>query len=601
MYPEGMGDLLMYYEQSVIDEVRSRSDIVRVVGARVKLKKAGSNYSGLCPFHNEKTPSFIVSPNRQTYKCFGCGKGGNSITFVMEYENMTFPEALHFLAEENGITLPERETTGEELREASLKKRLGELYRFAATYYYKMLRSPAGTHALEYLKNRKLSDETIRNFGLGFSDGSLYRALKEEGYQDDLLSKSGLFTYTERDGVNDKFWNRVMFPIMDSNSKVIAFGGRVMGDALPKYLNSPETPIFEKNRHLYGMHVARRTREPFFLLCEGYMDTISLHQAGFNNAVASLGTALTPLQAQLLSRYTKVVRITYDSDGAGQKAANRAIPILRSCGIRSYVVNMEPYKDPDEFIKALGAEEYRKRVENAVPGFRFELQYLAKDYDLGEPEQKSEFLKQAAMKMTVFEDPVERGTYMDSFCASYNVEREAFRQLVNRLGKTAEMNERTQELKETDRKDMENRKTAETNHKPEEIVISILVEKPALFGALSDILSAEDFEEGIGRDIFAKCENAFRQSGSISPAGIISAYETVEEQNTAAAYLDTGCRLPEETEDRHKAFSDAVFRIKEKALGREAAGTLADPFAFAKKKKELLSLRSVLGRRLSQL
>lgn len=582
----------MYYEQSVIDEVRNRSDIVRLVGSYVKLKKAGINYTGLCPFHNEKTPSFIVSPTRQTYKCFGCGKGGNAITFVMEYENYTFPEALKFLAEQNGITLPERELSGSERSAAFERKQLTELYRFAATYYYKMLRSPKGQHAYEYLTNRKLSDETIRKFGLGFSDGSLYDALKAEGYKDDFLSKSGMFTYSERDGVNDKFWNRVMFPIMDANSKVIAFGGRVMGDGLPKYLNSPETMIFEKNRHLYGMHVARRTKEPYFLLCEGYMDTISLHQAGFDNAVASLGTALTPLQAQLLSRYTKTVRITYDSDGAGQKAANRAIPILRSYGIRSYVVNMKPYKDPDEFMKELGADEYRKRIEQATPGFRFEIEYLAQNYDMSEPEQKTEFLREVARKLTVFRDTTERNTYLDAFCSAYGVERSSFKGLVDGIGEAAVQEERAQEIKDQDRKDVDIRKKSTKMHTSEELVLTMLVDNPKLFETIEGILSPEDFSEGTGRSLAEKCLEQYRITGAVSPASLISAYETAEEQTEIAGFLDTSYKLPEDEKERQKAFTDAVYNVKERSINATAGS--GNPFEFAKKKKELLGLRAKL-------
>ena len=285
----------MYYSEDVIAEVRQRSDIVDLVSSYVALKRRGRDYVGLCPFHSEKTPSFSVSPERQSFHCFGCGVGGNAISFVMQYENLSFPEALRFLASRAGMQLPEREPSAAEKRERSLKERLLEMHKLAATHFYQLLHTEEGKHAYQYLRQRGLSDETIRKFGLGFSSkrpGELYRFLKQRGYTDAELRESGLVTIEER-GARDKFWNRVMFPIMDSNSRVIAFGGRVMGEGEPKYLNSPETKLFDKSRNLYGLNYARRTRADHVILCEGYMDVIALHQAGFANAVASLGTAIT--------------------------------------------------------------------------------------------------------------------------------------------------------------------------------------------------------------------------------------------------------------------------------------------------------------------
>ena len=292
----------MYYSDEIIEELRSRNDIVDVISTYVKLQKKGSSYFGLCPFHNEKSPSFSVSRQKQMYYCFGCGAGGNVFTFLMEYENFTFVEALRYLADRAGVELPKPEYSEEERRRADEKAILLEIQKKAAQYYYVQLKSPQGQQAMNYLKGRKLDDETIKAFGLGYSSkysNSLYQFLKSQGYQDEMLAKSGLITMDEKNGPHDKFWNRVMFPIMDANNRVIGFGGRVMGDAKSKYLNSPETPVFDKSRNLYGLNRARTTRKPYFLLCEGYMDVISLHQAGFTNAVASLGTALTPGHASL--------------------------------------------------------------------------------------------------------------------------------------------------------------------------------------------------------------------------------------------------------------------------------------------------------------
>ena len=308
-----------YYSDELIEEVRSRNDIVDVVGGYVKLQKRGSTYFGLCPFHNEKTGSFSVTPSKQMYYCFGCGAGGNVFTFLMQYENFTFSEALQSLAERVGIDLPQQEMSEAQKREADRRTQLLEINKEAAKYFYRLLRSPRGENAYNYFKKRELSDETMKKFGLGYSDqysNDLYRYLKSKGYSDDLLKDSGLISVNEAQGAHDKFWNRAMFPIMDIHNRVIAFGGRVMGDGEPKYLNSPETKIFDKSRNLYGLNIARTSRKEQILLGEGYMDVIALHQAGFDNAVASLGTSLTSGHANLLKRYTKEVYLTYDSDGA---------------------------------------------------------------------------------------------------------------------------------------------------------------------------------------------------------------------------------------------------------------------------------------------
>ena len=359
------------YSDELIEEVRSRNDIVDVISQYVR-----------CPFHNEKTGSFSVSPNKQMYYCFGCHAGGNVFTFLMQYENYTFGEAMEALAERAGVDLPKQEYTAAQRQEADRRARLLEINKEAAKYFFVLLRGERGKRALDYFKKRALSDETIHKFGLGYSDqysDDLYRYLRSKGYDDEILKDSGLVTIDEVRGGHDKFWNRAMFPIMDVHNKVIGFGGRVMGDGEPKYLNSPETKIFDKSRNLYGLNFARATKKPQLLLCEGYMDVIALHQAGFDNAVASLGTALTSGHANLLKRYTKEVYLTYDSDGAGIKAALRAIPILKEVGITTKIINMKPYKDPDEFIKALGAEAYQERIDQAENSFLFEVRMEEQD------------------------------------------------------------------------------------------------------------------------------------------------------------------------------------------------------------------------------
>ena len=426
----------MFYAESLIEEVRMKNDIVDVVSGYVKLQKKGSSYFGLCPFHNEKSPSFSVSPSKQMYYCFGCGAGGNVLTFIMEYENYSFPEALKYLADRVGVELPQQEMNEEMKQQQDLRSRILEMNKMAAKYYYYQLRSEHGIQAMNYLKGRMLSDETIHKFGLGYSTkygNDLYKYLKSKGISDELLAQSGLMNVDEKRGMYDKFWNRVIFPIMDVNGRVIGFGGRVMGDGKPKYLNSPETKVFDKSRNLYGLNIARTSRKKYMLVCEGYMDVISMHQAGFTNAVASLGTALTSQHASLLKRYTDEVILTYDSDEAGVKAALRAIPLLKEAGVATKVLSMLPYKDPDEFIKALGTEEFQKRIDEAQNSFLFEIDILQRNYDMQDPQSKTAFYEETAKKLMVFDQELERENYIEAVASRYGVGFDALRKLVNRM------------------------------------------------------------------------------------------------------------------------------------------------------------------------
>ena len=423
----------MYYPEELIEEVRTRNDIVEVISGYVRLQKKGSNYFGLCPFHNEKSPSFSVSPGKQMYYCFGCGAGGNVITFLMEYENQTFPEAVRTLAQRAGIALPEADDSKEARQADSRRAKLLEINKEAAKYFYYQLRTERGSVGMEYLRKRELSDETMNHFGLGYANkysNDLIQYLKSKCYSEDLIRDAGLCNVDEKHGMYDKFWNRVMFPIQDINHRVIGFGGRVMGDGKPKYLNSPETEIFDKSRNLYGLNFARTSRKGNVILCEGYMDVIAMHQAGFTQAVASLGTAFTSGQASLLRRYANEILLSYDSDGAGVNAALRAIGILKEAGMTGRVINLEPYKDPDEFIKALGGEEFQKRLDHAENSFFFELRQLQKNYDLSDPEQKTAFHREIARKLCTFSEEVERENYIEAVAQKYHISFENLRRLV---------------------------------------------------------------------------------------------------------------------------------------------------------------------------
>ena len=555
-----------YYSDELIEEVRSRNDIVDVIGSYVRLKKKGSTYFGLCPFHNEKTGSFSVSPNKQMYYCFGCGAGGNVFTFLMQYENFTFGEAMQSLADRVGIELPQQEMTSAQRREADRRTRLLEINKEAAKYFYTLLRSPRGQKAYQYFKKRELSDETMQKFGLGYSDqysDDLYRYLRKKGYDDDILKDSGLITIDEVRGGHDKFWNRAMFPIMDVHNRVIGFGGRVMGDGEPKYLNSPETRIFDKSRNLYGLNIARTTRKNQLLLCEGYMDVIALHQAGFDNAVASLGTALTSGHANLLKRYTKEVYLTYDSDGAGVKAALRAIPILKEVGIVTKVINMRPYKDPDEFIKALGAEEYQKRIDEAENSFLFEIRIMQENYDMNDPESKTAFYNEIARKLLGFSEELERNNYIEAVAEKYQIGFDNLRKLVNNLAVKGGLVREHTPLKSGIN---ENKKKEDGMKQSQKLLLTWLIEDTRLFGAIKGLITAEDFTEELYHRVATELFAQYEADGSVNPAQIISRFPEADEQKEIAGLFNARIHEIENKNDREKALNETIIRIKQNSI-----------------------------------
>ncbi len=556
----------MYYPDDLIEEVRSKNDIVDVISSRVKLQKKGSSYFGLCPFHNEKSPSFSVSGEKQMYYCFGCGAGGNVFTFEMEYENYSFQEAVKSLADRVGVKLPEAEYSPEAKRRADLKNSILEVNKLAANYFYYQLGTEKGKQAYDYLANRELSDDTMKHFGLGYSNkysDDLYKYVKGKGFSDEVLRESGLFTYSEK-GVFDKFWNRVMFPIMDVNSKVIGFGGRVMGDGEPKYLNSPETVVFDKSRNLYGLNFARTSKRGYILLCEGYMDVIALHQAGFTNAVAALGTAFTQGHANLLKRYTDNVCLTFDSDEAGTKAALRAVPILRSVGINAKVINMKPYKDPDEFIKNLGAEEYEKRISEANNSFMFEVMLLETKYNLKDPAEKTKFdVEVAVMLAETFEDPMERENYIKAVAEKYNIGYENLRTRV-----ATECMKRDNTVVKVDRPKVginSNRDKVDGMKQSQKLLITWLIEEPYIYNQIKKYIKPSDFTEklyeAVATILFEQLEN-----GEVNPAKIINYFTDEEEHKEAASLFNARLKEVDTKADREKALNETFLRVMENSI-----------------------------------
>ncbi len=559
----------MYYPEEIVEEVRQRNDIVDVISGYVGLSKRGSNYVCCCPFHGEKTPSFYVSRSKQIYKCFGCGEGGNVTTFVMKYENCTFPEALKLLAERAGVKLPEETYSEEAKRRESRRRQLLAVNKEAAKFYYYQLRGERGAKAREYLDKRALSDETRKGFGLGFAPvrgEELLLYLRQKGFTDDLIRDAGLAKADERRGTVTQFWNRVMFPIQDINHRVIGFGGRIMGtdDKGPKYLNSPETEIFDKSRNLYGMNLARSSRAGNMILCEGYMDVISMHQAGFTQAVASLGTAFTAGQAGLIKKYTKEVLLAYDSDGAGVKAALRAIGILRDVGMSGKIINMSPYKDPDEFMKNLGKEAFQERIEHAENSFLFEIRMLERDFDMNDPEEKTNFHNHIARRLCDFGEDVERENYIEAIADKYHIGFENLRKLVVNMAAKTGGYAVAPVLRERPKSGVNSRgknPAQENARKAQRLLLTWLTDYPQLYEKVKSYISPEDFTDELYKKV-AQRMFADIEKGQFNPAGIIDLFDDEKEQSEAASLFTTQLPELETVQEKEKAFHDILVRVK---------------------------------------
>ena len=563
----------MRYSDDLIEEIRMKNDIVDVISGYVKLQRKGSSYFGLCPFHNEKSPSFSVSPGKQMYYCFGCGAGGNVFTFLMEYENFTFPEALEMLADRAGVELPKMEYSKEAKEQADLKSALLEINKEAAKFYYYQLRQKTGEQGMAYLKGRELSDETINKFGLGYSgkfSNNLYQYLKGKNYSDELLRQSGLFNVDEKRGMYDKFWNRVIFPIMDVNNRVIGFGGRVMGDGKPKYLNSPETKIFDKSRNLYGLNMARSSRKKNLIICEGYMDVISMHQAGFTNAVASLGTALTSGHASLLKRYTQEVLLLYDSDEAGIRAALRGIPILRDAGVSSRVVNLKPYKDPDEFIKNMGAEAFEERLGQASDSFMFRVSIAESEFPMDEPQGQNRFFERCAELLLELKDELERNLYIEAivkkYRGQYGVSVEDLRKRVNTLALKGTPAENRTQPKTSGGQNKKKKESA--SDQAQKLMLTWLVTYPGIFDKVAQYLNAEDFIVPLYKEVAQMLFRQREEEGQVNPAKLLNSFTDSEEQREVASLFNATIHL-ETQQEQDRAFADTLLRIKAESLAEK--------------------------------
>lgn len=558
----------MYYSDEIIEEVRSRNDIVDVVGQYVHLQKKGSNYFGLCPFHNEKSGSFSVSSHKQMFYCFGCGAGGNVITFLMKYDNLTFQEAVKQLADRAGIKLPEQDDSPAAKAARDKKQILYDINKEAAKYYYYQLRGRTGQKGMEYFKSRKLTDETMQHFGLGYANvtsDDLTKHLKSLGYTDGQIIEAGLASHDDKMGTHDKFWNRVMFPIQDASQKVIGFGGRVMGDGKPKYLNSPETPIFDKSRNLFGLNYAKNSRAGYMIICEGYMDVIAMHQAGFNMAVASLGTAFTTGQAMILKRYTDEVILSYDSDEAGTKAALRGIGILKEAGLKGKVLDLRPYKDPDEFIKNEGRDAFEERIKNAENTFFFEVRVLQSQHDMSDPQSKTEFHRKLAMKLCEFEEALERENYIEAVAARYNIAVDDLRRLVSSVASQGGLVRKVERPKSGIQ---QKRSPEDGAKKNQRLLLTWLTDEPQIFSRVTRWITPEDFSDDLYRNV-AKELFMGMESGNFSPAAILDRFTDEDEHRQVAEMFNTNLIEIETKEQRKKAFHDIIYGVKAAGYDRQ--------------------------------
>lgn len=574
----------MAFPENFITELTDRNDIVDVVSSYVRLgKKSGSNLFGLCPFHSEKTPSFSVSPDKQIYHCFGCGKGGGVINFVMEVENLSFPEAVEFLAKRAGMAMPEESND----RESRKRARMLALNKEAARFFHSQLATPAGNVACEYMRRRRLSPATARNFGLGFAPdtwSSLTDAMHEKGFTDFELADAGLVRRGKNGGVYDTFRNRLMFPVIDVRGNVIGFSGRILGDGEPKYMNSPETLVFNKSRNLFALNLAKKSKCGYIILSEGNIDVASLHQAGFDSAVASLGTSLTPEQARLISRYTDQVIIAYDNDGAGIKAAQRAIGILEKLELKVKVLRLEGAKDPDEFIKLKGPEAFRKLLEGSENQIDYRLRSVTDKYDLSVDEQKVAFLKEATELVAKLPGAVERQVYAMRVAAMAGVPENVVASEVERRRKRLLSSARKAEDKQQARVDRAPptggraiRYQDPASAAAEEGLIRLLYLEPELIRE-PGLPRPEDFSAQELGHIYSALLERLRRGEAVNTSTLGEALSG-EEMSLLVSLL----QKPEKLSRGRQSLHDYINKIKER---REESAQASDLRALANKYRE---------------
>lgn len=586
----------MAYSQEIIENVRHSNDIVDVIGSYVPLKQRGSTYFGLCPFHNEGTPSFSVNPDKQLYYCFGCGAAGNVIGFVMQMENDSFPEALKRLADRAGIVLPEPELSPAAKKREKLRETLFKMHADAGRYYYAALKAEKGAVAREYIERRSMSSELCRKFGIGYApavQSSLSDYLVKKGYKERDIEKSGLVFKSNNGRFKDKFYGRLMFPIFDVQSRVIGFGGRILGRGEPKYLNSPETLIFSKSNNLYGLNFARQAHKREMILVEGYMDMFTIYQAGFHNVVASLGTAFNDKHASVLKRFADEVIILYDSDEAGERAALRAIDVLVKKGFEVKVLQVPNGKDPDEFIRVNGSGEFAKLLVNAVSHIKFRVDCEKRNYNLENTEHKIKFTTQAAKIISTLDNNVEREAYAEDIAAETGISREAILSDVKRMADRTE----AEFMAEAEKKRI---KMYSSNMDGEGskgilsaqgIILSFALSDINIYRRLKEHLRPEDFEGDVYirlcRLIYEKNEDG----GGVLPAEIAAYFDTPESQQRVSRIFARETSYAT-VQDKEKALNESLKMIKRHSLDKRIAssGDVAELNRLIAEKRELEKL-----------
>ena len=554
---------MAFYSRELIDEIREKNDIIEVISSYITLQRQGSRYFGHCPFHNEKTPSFCVTPGSQLFYCFGCHESGNVISFVMKQENMEFTEAVEALAERAGISLSSQDTE----KNYSIRKRKREellsVNKAAAEYYYRLLRSREGEFGLKYFTGRGLKKGMLNSFGLGYTgqgSGKLNEYLSNKGFSDEIQIEAGLITFDEKKGKRDRFFNRVIFPIMDQGRHVIGFGARVMGDGQPKYLNSRESDIFKKKETLYGLFAARRSRRNEFILCEGYMDVITAHSFGFDNAVATLGTALTIEHANILSRFKKPIYICYDSDSAGKQASRRGYEILKQVNLQVKIIELSPYKDPDEFISKMGVDEFEKRIFSADNALFVIKKWEFESIDQNNPDERTEFVHGLYKSIGEFDDESEREEYIKRFAREFDVDSGILKRGVNNT-------------KSSFSKIPEHRRVSASKLSPE---TALKVNEARLLCYLLDreyfekcghLLEQKDFKNEMFQEIFQDIGAKMKQKKTVLAADIIS---NVEDEKLNQFLIETFMAVQEEKDKGNRMNEkEVILKVKRASLKRQ--------------------------------
>ena len=552
------------YSDEIIDEVRQTNDIVDIISQYVHLKRSGRNFFGLCPFHNEKSPSFSVSPDKQIFHCFGCGVGGNVFTFLTKIEGINFIEAVQTLAERSNIQLPTLENRGDSLKE-ELKAKVYKVNEFAANYYHENLYKPESKIAQEYIKKRKLTNETLKSFQIGFSGkfNELYNALKKQGFEEREILESGLVNKNDNGKYIDRYRNRLMFPICDVRGRVIAFGGRVLDDSKPKYINSPENIVYSKGRHLFGLNVAKKSDVKKILIVEGYMDVISLHQRGVKNVVASLGTAMTQQQGWLLRKSSEQIILSFDSDEAGLSAKMRALDILQNMGCDIRILQMEGAKDPDEYIIKYGSARFQSLIEKALSVVEFKVKILKRNLDLNNTNDKIKFLNEIAKLISKIDNTIEKEVYIERIAKSYNISKEAIYAEVNKLSYATAKGQKILEKSKPviSHKKVEKNKVSEAIVKKENTILSLLLMGDLnVFQIIKQNIKVEDFKDGLNQQIAKKLYEEF-EKGNSNINSILDNLEE-EEQNRITMIMADDYEI----KDVEKAIDDIIQSYEKEKL-----------------------------------